>query len=395
MRGDTMKHKDVMSAYNAFVRNVDEVPEGINLFNPHPACVNFLDGTLHIRQSKEHEYSFEFLPHRREDFVTNLFPYTYKDCVGKVNQAFEAALERVFAGDPDKDQKKRAIMQMMGAALVPFRPHVFMLYGPPKTGKSTFIQITEKLVCPDNHCSVEPHQFNGFNMETMVGKLVNSETDITTTHPISDAQIKKIIDRRKFRIRRKGKVDAYGFIPAVHIFGGNEIPPTLEGRFRAHDRRWTFIEFKNVQGEGNRYDQDYWSFLWDQSPEGIVGFALKGLADLIAARGHFINPDSGVTKMEEWQNRGDMVGQFLQAVNEGEVSDQNDTVMRGENLKTERVKLWLIFKKWVEDENATAPKMSRKAFYDELRNKKVAEKKIVGVRYFGGIGLKVSDNSDF
>lgn len=387
--------KVIESTFRTLLYNVPSVPEGVNLFNANPFCVNFKNGTLHLRQSKDHHYTMEFLPHRMEDYLINILPYEYDREMRAVNREFEQMLDRVFEGDPDRPDKIRAIAQMMGACLVPAFPHFWFLYGVPGTGKSTLIQLAARLVSEDNTCSVEPHEFHGFNMESMVGKLVNFETDVTTTEPISDAALKKVIDRRSVRIRRKFQKDAYGLLPAVHIFGGNGIPPTLEGASRAHDRRWTFIGFNRVQTQG-KYDKEFHAWVFDQSPMGVVNFALRGLQDLCQERGHYTNPESGRAKMEEWQVGDDPVHMFLEDVQDEEgVTEGNVQVKRGSGLRIDRRKLFRVFQSWAETANVDIRQVHSKRFYEALRRNKLEEQPSNGVRYFVGLGDEVSPSADY
>lgn len=382
----------VDSIYRTFLRQIPHVEGELNLFDPNPFGANFEDGTLHLIEestSGTKTFRLDFRPHRREDFMTNLLPMNYALAQGQCPAPeFDAMLGRVFHEDPDKDEKVRAVRQMYGACLMPRWPHLFMLYGPPQTGKSTVIQIAEQLVTRANRCSVEPHEFHSFNMETMVGKLLNSETDISSQWAISDAAIKRIEDRRITRIKRKGFTDVYGFIPAIHIFGGNDIPPTAEGAHKAHDRRWTFIEFKHIQGVGN-YDKEYWRWLWELETPGILKFALEGLQDLCATHGHFLNPASGKERMAEWQESRDPVSQFLNAVRDHEVNVGVDPVYFNRDDKMTRQKLYNAFKTWTATYGAYGGKredLGSSRFYATLRKRGLVEYKSGNDWYFKGFG---------
>src|SRR5207247_650950 len=121
---------EVDSIYRTFVRELDAVPPGINLFDASPFGANFKNGTLHLIQEFKNEqesFRLEFRPHRREDYMTNLLPYDYDESQTQKNQPFLEMLERVFENDRDRAEKIRAIQQMYGACLVPRWPHFFML----------------------------------------------------------------------------------------------------------------------------------------------------------------------------------------------------------------------------------------------------------------------------
>lgn len=386
--------KLIEPAYKLFIIHLPSVPENVDLYVPNPSKVNFTNGTLHLVRGPDRKYQLHFKEHRPEDYVVNMLPYEYKAGDTTRNAEFDAMLERVFEGDVDKDQKIRAVRQMYGACLVPLYPHLFMCYGPAGTGKSTIINIAARLVAKDNLCSVAPSEFVGFNMESMAGKLVNLHTDIPLDMPIRDEVVKQIVDRRPMRIRRKGIKDIYAPVPAVHIFGGNGIPKALDGISRAHDRRWTFLGFSKFVPKGN-YDRDYWDFCYEQSPQGVLNFALEGLQDLLNEGGHFLVPDSGRQKMEEWQLESDPVGTFLRDVEQGEVADGNNKLMRGSGTQIERKRLWDVFVKWHEHTYNFAPKIGKIGFFDVLRHKKLTEKTTKGVRYFEGVGLEVESTAQY
>jgi phage/plasmid-associated DNA primase len=333
-----------------------------------------------------------FGPHKREDYLVNVLPFDYREGDTTVNQEFQDMLGRVFHEDKDAEEKVRAVRQMYGAMLMPLYPHLFMLWGPPGTGKSTVLNIGARLVDRANLCGVPPSEFKDFNMETMAGKLVNLDTDIPFDTPMRDEVVKKIIDRRPFRVRRKNKTDLYVPLPAIHAFGGNDLPHALDGISKAHDRRWTFIGFNAFVPKGS-YDREYWDYCFDLCPAGILNFALEGLRDLIAVGGHFLNPMSGKEKLRVWQLKSDIVGQFLEDVSEGLVSDKNSTIELKEGLEMPRSVAWEIFKKWHEEVYSRSPVLGRNVFFERMRQKNLPEKRTRSGRYFEGIGAKVSDGA--
>lgn len=375
-------------------------PSGRDLFTPAPWVANFRNGSLFIeRGAKPSEYRLDFRTHNPADFLINVLPYDYdpkwKDTPWQnQNREFTAMLARVFEGDPDALEKTRALGQMFGACLVPTFPHLFFLWGEPGTGKSTVMKIAARLVDQANLCSVEPHEFHGFNMETMAGKLVNIDTDVDVHKPIADSVVKKIEDRVPMRIRRKGLKDINAPLPATHIFGGNAIPKTLEGASRAHDRRWTFLGFNRVMTTGGNYNKEYASWCFEQSPQGVLAFALMGLADLLAQGGHFLQPESGKKKMEEWHLETDVVGRFIKDVEDGDVLDQNTKVFVAKEAKIPRARVWTIFVAWHEEARQAAPRFDRNALYTRLEQKGFRQKMIRGVRYIEGLGSGPTEGAD-
>lgn len=386
-----VKHLD--ATFKLLIYHMPSPPDGVDMFVPHPFCVNFLNGTLHLSK-KNQKYSSEFRPHNPKDFLVHVLPYQYAPDDKVTNPEFLGMIDRVFQGDSDAEEKKRAVRQMYGACLLPAFPRLFMLYGPPGTGKSTVLNVAARLVHKDNLCSVPPSQWHGFNMEGMACKLVNIDTDIPLNEPIDDDIAKKIIERKPFRIRRKGVKDLSAPIPAVHLFGGNNIPKTLDGESRAHDRRWTFVGFSAFVPQG-KYDQHYWDFCFEQSPQGVLNFALEGLNDLLESGGHFLNPESGIAKMEEWQMSTDIVGQFLQDIERGEIPDGNSRWERGPGTQIERKLVWPAFVDWHKVSYNFSPRLGKNEFFIKLRAKKIGDKRIRGVDYFSGIGVRESEGGIF
>jgi phage/plasmid-associated DNA primase len=380
--------KHVNATYQLLMYHIPSPPENVDMFTPHPFCANFLNGTLHLRKDAK-KYTTEFKPHRALDYLVTVLPYEYEPDATKrpKNQEFLGMLERVFDGDHDKGEKIRAVRQMYGACLLPAFPRLFMLHGVPGTGKSTVINVACRLVHSDNLCSVPPSEWHGFNMESMANKLVNADTDIPLNSPLDDAMVKKIIERKPFRLRRKGIKDIMAPIPSVHMFGGNGIPNTLDGASRAHTRRWTFLGFNAFVPKGE-YDQEYWDYCFEQSPEGVLAFALEGLDDLNAHGGHFVNPRSGQEDIERWQMSTDPVGQFLAEVDQGEILDGNSRWERGLGCRVERKKAWCIFKAACEENTGKPVSVSKFAFFDILRKKGFEEYRSHGVVYYRGIGVK-------
>jgi phage/plasmid primase-like uncharacterized protein/phage/plasmid-associated DNA primase len=389
--------KLIDATYKLLIYHLPSPPEGIDLFTPSPFHANFLNGTLHAvpGSGAGKKFSLLFRPHRREDYLVNVLPLEYDPLRQARNEEFEAMLGRVFHDDPDAADKVRALRQMYGACLMPLFPHLFMLWGEPGTGKSTVMRIAARLVDKANLCSVDPGAFSGFNMEGMAAKLVNIDTDIPFDAPMRDEVVKKIIDRAPFRIRRKGIKDIMAPLPAIHLFGGNDLPKALDGVSKAHDRRWTFLEFKAFVPKGE-YSRDYWDVCFDTSPQGVLNFALEGLEDLLSHGGHFLNPESGKEKMRTWQLKSDVVGQFLEDIKEGDVKfDNNTQVFWGQDAQIPRPQAWDVFRAWHRDAHCQEARLGRNTFFEQLRRKKLGERASGGVRYVLGFGVRGADGAKY
>jgi phage/plasmid primase-like uncharacterized protein/phage/plasmid-associated DNA primase len=366
----------------------------VDMFQPRPDRVNFNNGTLILSRDKDYKWGVAFREHRADDFITNLIPLNYEPEKAEKNEEFEKMLARVFEGDADADQKIRSIAQMYGACLAPIFPHLFLLWGPAGSGKSSLILPAMRLVHKDNWASVQPHEFQGFLMESMIGKLVNIRTDIKTTQPIDDDTIKMIEDRVPVRFDRKFQTAVYAPLPALHIFGGNSIPPTRDGSSGAHSRRWTFIEVQKYRSGDSGFRKDFANWVFDQSPQGVLNFALRGLADLLASDGHYLHPESGRAEMVAWQREHDPVAQFLQDAVENDV-DQNTRIVIDPKAQIERKLAWENFKSWVNSSGRGNLRLTKNLFYRRLVALGFVLKKTNGVYYFSGFGVRVEDKAEF
>lgn len=391
LSGGKFKIHEIESAFKHFLLEIPKAP--IPMFIPRWNLANFQNGTLTCNRV-DGKLELRFREHQRDDYLIHVIPMDYPDTEVKRserNEEFDAAMERILKGDDDHDGKLRAIRQMYGACLMPLFPNFFLVHGPSGSGKSTVIQIAQHMIHEDNWCSVEPHEMKGFEMESMVGKLVNISTDIDVSKVMNDANVKKVVDRMPVRIDRKFRKAVTAPLPSVHIFGANAIPPSLDGASRAHSRRWSFIEL-------NRFDSskedsgvwDYANWVWDRGPEGILNFALEGLRDLVDSNGKFFNPASGRETIEEWQMESDILGMFLRSIEERD-GDSVSLLVLKQDGRVSRQDLWQHFSMWMEEFGHDPRLISRNKLYNMLRQKGFKECTTQGVRSFKGIEKQSGD----
>jgi len=363
----------VDATFKMLLLYVPAVPDGVNMFTPNPVCANFKNGTLHLLEDGEGNYTLEFKQHNKLDYVTNIVDIDYG--TEETNPEFLAMLDRIFEGE-DCEGKLRALAQMFGAALMPAFPHLFFLHGVVKSGKSTLCLILEKLLKQENMCGVQPHEFNGFNMASMAGKLVNMVTDVNHHKQINDDVVKQIEDRKVIRIQRKGKDDLYSPLPAIHVFGANQLPKTLENQ-NAHERRWTFLQFNNtVKGA---YHRNFASIVFRKNPEGVLNFAMQGLKDLVESGGIFFNPETSKETQADWQVDSDYVQQFLDDMKDGEAAARFE-----DEAKIKRADFWGIFNDWMKANVKQNHDMRKKDFFDALKTKGHTAYKSEGIYKYKG-----------
>lgn len=389
--GNNLNSSQIESAYRHLLLQLPVAPK--NMFQPNPFFANFLNGTLSIsKMPNELAYRREFKAHSYADYITNVIPLNYEPEKLEANFEFLKSVDRIFEGDPDKAEKIRALKELFGSCLTPLFPRIFLLVGPPGSGKSTFSILASKLVSEGNLSMVEPHEFRGFHMESMLGKLVNISTDIRTNEPIDDAMMKKIEDRVPVRIDRKFKTPVMAWLPAIHIFGCNKLPPNYEGDSRAFTRRTTILEFRSFKATGH-FNRNFANEVFAVSPQGVLNFALEGLELLLANGGHFSNPASGAEASENWQMEYDPVGQFISDIKNNDAETQSKLTI-APNLKIKTVDLWTNFVHWHDKTFSKPPRCSKHKFYSiwvEKFGKKVT---FQGYENFIGVGIGEAEGSD-
>lgn len=377
-----------------------------NLFTLNAYAVSFKNGTLHIERPTPREFKLSFRPHNLKDYVTHHIPYNFNET--EKNEKFEHMLGNIFGTDEEGERKLKVIQEMYGMCIAPIFPHLFLLYGPGGSGKTSVIQCAIRLVHDSCKSSVEPHEMDGFNLEPMAGKLVNYVTDIDVVKPISDAIIKRIEDRVPLKINRKYRTAVLAPLPATHIFGANDLPPTLERDSNAMLRRWSFIKMDSMDRSENP-DFDFANIAFEHNPDGVVAWAIEGLKRICANWGRFSEFESDRFAVQDWQHGRSVSYQFVRHIKEGEIPE----LIFNPNARIERAKLWDIFKAWHVAEYSRPAVLGRSKFYKEVEQssfhhlKKVCtpgsiDKKLVttvrGVRFMRGIEFvaeKVGEGAGF
>ncbi len=378
--------------FKMFLLYVPSKPAHVDMFIPKSNVANFSNGTLHLKIDLEGNFKFEFKEHNREDYITFKIDYDYDQSFLEVNSKFEDWLLEYVNDD---QEQFNLVQEMFGASLMPAFPQFFVLLGPAGTGKSTCIKILKMIhkykddtkENERNISKVPPHQFNGKNMTTMIGRLVNIVMDIKTNARIDDDIIKQVEDRDSIRIERKFKDDVYAPLPALHIFGANDMPRTMEGYSGAMNRRWSIISFNKVyKGKRNR---NIASVLFNENAQGVINFAVKGLIRLaLENQGFFSKSSKSAERVQEWTSQDDIMELFVDDGSyEGFELDGNIVKFeRHDEARFERNKLWNIFNNWQVEALARNDQIGRNSFYKMMKVKGFDVKKFEGMRYFVGIG---------
>jgi phage/plasmid primase-like uncharacterized protein/phage/plasmid-associated DNA primase len=395
--GNGLVFKDTMNAYKMLLVQIPHVPRHADLFKPDPFMANFKNGTLHVI-NKDGKKTTEFRPHNREDYLTSVLPFNKPEWKpgDELPPApkYQGMIERLWSSNPDKQQVHDLSDELIGACLMPAFPVIAFFFGAPNSGKSTFIKLLVKIVGIENTCQVQLTELKGFNLETMVGKLVNFDTDIDTHRHINDSATKKLIDRSPVKVQRKGRVDIYGHVPAVHLFAGNNLPSSIDGESRAYSRRMIFV--KTSAAMEGRQAYDFEQDILDTEMPGLIARGLRGLHRLLESGGLYTIPDSSTVHVEEMQEMSDVIGQFIDDAkhNELQVEPGKTQVLQfGPNREILSSQLWTIFNHWQTENASRNSHIGKHKFIKAFEKRGFHYHRYSDKRVFKGLGFEVENSS--
>lgn len=364
--------RDLRNYLEYLTIHTPNVPRGVEMFQPNPNVANFQDGTLHLRKLSGGKFKLEFCKHDKTDYLTNTLPFKYPGDVTKESlppaPLFDAVVQKLWANNADIKECLSFAYQTIGATLMPTFPLIVFFWGKPNSGKSTWIKLLIKLVGYENVCSVQPADFFGFNMESMVGKLVNYDTDIDVNRPMNDSEVKKLIDRTPRRVRRKNRTDAYAYLPSVHLFAANDLPRSLDGSSHAYGRRLIIVHTDSYTAGDDRV-RNFEEVLLEEELEGIVARGIIGLRELVQSDGQFTVPQSSKESVDKIEMGSDVLGQFVQDVESGEVMDNNNVLVKSSTAEIIRSNLWEVFTNWQEDALTPNQRVGKHEFYQRLEKR--------------------------
>jgi len=167
----------------------------------NPETVNCLSGEIELHQGR-----WTLRPHCRENYRTTQIPVAYDPKADA--PLFRAFLAQVFRDDPDRDDKTRAVLELMGYTLMSHARHekFIMLIGPGANGKSVLLAVLEGLLGAENVAGVQPANFdNRFQRAHLHQKLANIVTELRQGEVIADAELKAITSGEPATVEHKHK----------------------------------------------------------------------------------------------------------------------------------------------------------------------------------------------
>lgn len=204
------------------------------------------------------------------------------------------------------------VQEVMGYLFIPVTKaqKSFLLLGPARTGKSTFLRIVDNIIGSSNISSIPLQDLGArFNPQYLYGKLINSFADLPSK-PLDDLGIfKALTGEDRVHADVKGK-SAFTFVNKSRmIFSANELPRNNADRSGAFYRRLIIIPFVNQVTEDG-VDANLTDKLLKEK-DGIVQWALEGLYRLMASGFRFTETASSNEMKEDYKIDSDSVVWFV------------------------------------------------------------------------------------
>jgi putative DNA primase/helicase len=333
-----------------------------NLGNPE--TVNCLSGEIELHSDK-----WMLLPHCREHYRTTQIPVEHNPRADA--PLFRAFLAQVFRDDPDRDDKTRAVLELMGYTLMSHARHekFVMLIGPGANGKSVLLAVLEGLLGPENVAGVQPANFDrSFQRAHLHQKLANIVTELKQGEVIADAELKAITSGEPSTVEHKFK-DPFVMRPfATCWFGTNHMPHTRDFS-EALFRRATILQFNRTFAPQEQ-DPMLKNKLLAELP-GILNITLDAYA--CALVDGFTQPESSNDAKKEWRLEADQVAQFV-----------DDACQRDPESRTPAGDVFRAYQSWAQD-NGIGKTVSAKGLRDRLTRLGFGAQKSGPTRYVTGL----------
>lgn len=256
--------------------------------------INFKNGILNLSTGKMEEHS--------SDMVTTI----------QINANYsESAICPTFDEFINGSLSKKDVMiaqELMGYLLIPetVAEKAFILYGPGRTGKSTFLKLIEHILGKKNISNVALQDlFQQFKPSLLFGRLANIYADLPNK-ALQDTGIFKtlvsgdtIVAEEKFR-------SPFSFSNKARLlFSCNELPANYVDRTDGFYRRLIILPFLR-QVEESKIDTALHSKLQNET-DGIVRWALVGLKRLMANNYQFTKSETTEKLLFEYKKQSNNV----------------------------------------------------------------------------------------
>lgn len=226
----------------------------------------------------------ELLPHSPDYLMTTRFAVEYDPTA--TSPLFDSWLSEstTIRGRDQSDVLLDVVSQVIDFTRLPEKSP--FLFGPTRSGKSTFLELLRKLVGPGATSAVSMHDLEAdqFALADLYGKRINIDSDVSDEYVPSVSNLKRLTGRDPLQANMKYGRRFMFVNQALPIFSGNTLP-TVGERSRAFMARVIPVSFPHSR-EGHE----------DESLPGRLEAELPGILNRL---------------IEAWQARRTRGGKFL------------------------------------------------------------------------------------
>ncbi len=330
--------------------------------NTYKHLINLENGMYDYRDGKLLEHSKDYLS-------TIRIPVSYD--INADNSIITDWLASIL--DP---QCTALILELFGYCLIPdtTMQKAFMLVGEGNSGKSTLLNILEKVIGEDNVSKIPLQEIseNKFKRAELFGKLVNLFADLDNRDLESTSYFKTIVAGDSIDAERKCQ-DMFNFRPFSRlIFSANEIP-RCNDRSSAYYKRWSIIKFDHVFVKGVDEKKGFSEILsTKENLSALLNCALSGLKNVMKHQS-FSESESVNKAMQDYEKQNDPVKAFIDECCQFDPSE-----------RTERGLMYDSFTAYCVEMGFKT--ITRNTFYQRLRTvKQVTDVRARSERFFEGI----------
>lgn len=330
--------------------------------NKHPPYViNVMNGMLNLKtlELMDHDAAYNSINQIPHEFVPD-FHYG-----GTVTEEF---LTELLTASDDLIM----FLEYAGYCMTKdTRQQKFLIIkGPGGIGKSELIHLVERTVGAENTASLSIQNTNDrFSPAFLIGKLLNSNADISSELMNDISGLKKLIGEDTMRAEYKGG-KVFSFTPYVKLlFSANRIPESKDDKTNAYFRRMLILSVNQRCKEIRKLSDR----LEEETNRGVFfHMAVDAVRNMYLREGPIRESEGSKEAVQKLYEATDSVMAFLKhrTVNDPEGKELRETLFDDYQL-------------YCSNEHRT-PKM-RNSFYENLRDKGIADGKINGSWYFKGL----------